>query len=68
MSISCLIIRILEQIRYVLQLLKEEFNCTPKTAWYFNSFGVSSGNIHLLTKLNYNFLILEKIPYDIANE
>ena len=59
---------ILEQYRYVMQFLKEEFNYNPKTVWYFDSFGSSNGNIHLLTKLDYNFLIFEKIPYDIANE
>ena len=52
----------------MMHFLKEKFNYTPKTAWYFDSLGVSSGNIHLLTTLDYNFLILEKIPYDIANE
>ena len=59
---------IFEQYRYVMQFLKEEFNYNPKTVWYFDSFGSSNGNIHLLTKLDYNFLIFEKIPYDIANE
>jgi len=46
---------ILEQYRYVMQFLKEEFNYNPKTVWYFDSFGSSNGNIHLLTKLDYNF-------------
>ena len=55
---------IMEQLRYGLQFLYEEFNYTTKTAWYLDSFGLSSGNTHILSSLDYNFLITERIFYE----
>ena len=58
---------ILEKIKYSLQFLKEEFNYIPKTARYLDLYGASSGNTHLLAKLDYNFLIIDDKSCDSLN-
>ena len=55
---------IIDQIRIGQQFLLEEFNITPKTAWYIDSFGHSAGNAYIMTQLNYENLILGRLHID----
>ena len=58
---------IMDQIRIGLQFLQEEFGVIPKTGWYIDSFGHSAANAHILSKLNYENLVLGRLHYDYLN-
>ena len=55
---------IMDQIRIGHQFLQEEFGIIPKTGWYIDSFGHSAANAHILSKLNYENLVLGRLHYD----
>ena len=55
---------IVDQIRLGQQFLLEEFNILPKTAMYFDSYGHSAGNAHLMAQLNFENLILGRMHVD----
>lgn len=58
---------IMDQIRIGHQFLQEEFGVIPKTGWYIDSFGHSAANAHILSKLNYENLVLGRLHYDYLN-
>ena len=58
---------IMDQIRIGHQYLQEEFGIIPKTGWYIDSFGHSAANAHILSKLNYENLVLGRLHYDYLN-
>ena len=55
---------IMDQIRIGHQFLQEEFGIIPKTGWYIDSFGHSAANAHILSKLNYENLVLGRLHED----
>ena len=55
---------IADQIRIGHQFLFEEFGILPKTGWYIDSFGHSAGNAHVLTQLNFEYLVLGRMHED----
>ena len=58
---------IVDQIRIGHQFLQEEFNITPKTAWYIDSFGHSAGNAYLMGELNYENLVIGRMHENFLN-
>ena len=55
---------IADQIRVGHQFLLEEFNVVPKTAWFIDSFGHSAGNAYMMSRLNYDNLLLGRMHVD----
>ena len=55
---------IADQIRIGNQFLLEEFNVIPKTAWFIDSFGHSAGNAYMMSRLNYDNLLLGRMHVD----
>ena len=55
---------IADQIRVGLQFLLEEFSVVPKTAWFIDSFGHSAGNAYMMSRLNYENLVLGRMHVD----
>ena len=55
---------IADQIRIGNQFLLEEFNVVPKTAWFIDSFGHSAGNAYMMSRLNYDNLVLGRMHVD----
>lgn len=55
---------IADQIRVGNQFLLEEFNVVPKTAWFIDSFGHSAGNAYMMSRLNYDNLLLGRMHVD----
>ena len=58
---------IVDQIRIGHQFLQEEFNITPKTAWYIDSFGHSAGNAYLMSEMNYENIVLGRMHANYLN-
>ena len=52
---------IADQIRVGNQFLLEEFNVVPKTAWFIDSFGHSAGNAYMMSRLNYENLLIQLV-------
>ena len=55
---------IIDQIRIGHQYLLEEFGIIPKTAWYIDSFGHSIGNAYILSELNFENLVIDRMHGD----
>ena len=49
---------IIDNIRIGHQFLLEEFNITPKSAWFLDSFGHNAGNAHIASQMGFDSLVL----------
>ena len=55
---------IADQMRVGNQFLLEEFNVVPKTAWFIDSFGHSAGNAYMMSRLNYDNIVMGRMHVD----
>ena len=55
---------IIDNIRIGNQFLYEEFNIKPKSAFFLDSFGHSSGNAHIVSQMGFDSLVMGRMHLD----